>query len=268
MHSPSLSAAESPVLADAAWRCILDRACQGYRGTDSHARRFARAKLGHDRVFRHVLETGLIPAGARVVDAGCGQGLFAALLSAAAIRAGEGCWSPSWAAPPLDARVTGIDLLELDLSRARAALGEAATFVHADMRRFEFPPSDRVVFFDTLHYIAPSEQDDVLGNARAALAPGGALILRVHDAGSSVRYRLGLWIDRLTMRLHGGGFAPLAGRAPAAWRAKLEALGLQVETMPMNGRPPFANLLIVGRVPDSAGEPGEPRRDAERASPA
>jgi hypothetical protein len=117
------------------------------------------------------------------------------------------------------------------------------------MRRFDFPPCDRIVFFDTLHYIAPAEQDAVLAKARAALRPGGALIVRAHDASATARYRLGLWVDRITMLLHGGGFPPLAGRAPAAWRATLEALGLAVETRPMNGRPPFANLLLVARVP-------------------
>ena len=267
MQSPSRPAAESSVRADAAWSAIVEEASRGYRGTDAHAVRFARAKLSHDRIFRHVLEAGLIPAGTAVVDAGCGQGLFASLLRAAASVARQGDWPAAWAPPPLDAHVTGIDLLELDLARARSALGEAATFVHADMRRFDFPPCERIVFFDTLHYIAPAEQDAVLAKARAALRPGGALIVRAHDASAVARYRLGLWIDRITMLLHGGGFAPLAGREPAAWRATLEGLGLTVESTPMNGRPPFANLLLVARVPAVASarteppsEPGEERR--------
>ena len=268
MHSPSPPAAESSVGAEEAWRAIVDRASESYRVTDAHAFRFARAKLSHDRVFRHVLEAGLVPSGAGVVDAGCGQGLFASLLGAAAAVARQGHWPAGWAAPPLDAEVTGIDLLELDLARARSALGGAATFVRADMRLFDFPPCDRVVFFDTLHYIPPAEQDAVLAKARAALRPGGALILRAHDASSTARYWLGLWIDRITMLLHGGGFAPLAGRTPAAWRATLEGLGLTVETTPMNGRPPFANLLFVARVPPAAsGRSQPPSAAGEERSP-
>ncbi|HEX2539860.1 MAG TPA: class I SAM-dependent methyltransferase [Caldimonas sp.] len=249
MQNPSRLAAEPAAGADAAWRAILDAASERYRGTDAHAMRFARAKLGNDRVFRHVLESGLVPAGAHVVDAGCGQGLFASLLRAADAVARVGGWPAAWAAAPFDVRVTGIDLLELDITRARAALGDAATFVHADMRRFNFPACDRIAFFDTLHYIAPAEQDAVLARARAALRPGGALILRVHDASAGARFRFGLWVDRVTMLLHGGGFGPLAGRPLSGWRATLEALGLQVESLPMNGRPPFANLLIVARSP-------------------
>ena len=252
MQNPSRPAPEAATDPDAAWRAILDAATAGYQGTDAHALRFSRAKLGNDRVFRHVLEQGLIPPGAQVVDAGCGQGLFASLLRAAGAVARAGRWPVAWAAAPLDARVTGIDLLDLDLQRARSALGDAATFVHADMRRFDFPPCDRIAFFDTLHYIAPAEQDAVLARARSALRPGGALILRVHDAGAGARYRFGLWVDRVTMLLHGGGFGRLAGRPLDGWRARLEALGLAAEAMPMNGRPPFANLLIVARLPDAS----------------
>lgn len=241
--------AEPRASGDAAWRAILDQASESYRGTDAHALRFARAKLGNDRIFRHVLELGLVPAGAHVVDAGCGQGLFASLLRAADGFARSGGWPSAWAPAPVDARVTGIDLLDADLVRARSALADGATFAHADMRRFEFPACDRVAFLDTLHYIAPSEQDAVLARARAALRPGGALILRVHDASAGARYRFGLFVDRVTMLLHGGGFGALAGRPLSGWRATLEALGLSVESSPMNGRPPFANLLIVASLP-------------------
>lgn len=255
MQSPSRPAPDPS--ADAAWRAILDAASDGYRGVDSHALRFARAKLGNDRVFRHMLERGLIPAGAHVVDAGCGQGLVASLLRAADALARTGRWPATWATAPQGVRVTGIDLLELNLARARAALGETATFVHADMRGYDFPPCDRVAFLDTLHYIASAEQDAVLAKARAALRPGGALILRVHDASAAARFRFGLWVDRVTMLLHGGGFGRLAGRSPSGWQATLESLGLEVETAAMNGRPPFANLIIVARLPAANGSRGD-----------
>jgi hypothetical protein len=61
----------------------------------------------------------------------------------------------------------------------------------------------------------------------------------------------------MTMLLHGGGFGRLTGRPLAGWRATLEGLGLAVESMPMNGRPPFANLLIVARYAPAADGGGE-----------
>ena len=105
----------------------------------------------------------------------------------------------------------GIDPLRHDVERARAALGPEATF--------------------------------------QALRPGGSLLLRVHDASQPLRYAFGLWADRMTMLLHGGGFGRLEGCTPAGWRERLQALGLEVQTLPMNGRAPFRNLLLVARLP-------------------
>jgi len=234
---------------DTFWQHAVDAASQRYPVTDRHARRFARAKLSHDRVFRQIFQQGMVPAGARVLDAGCGQGLFACVLRVLQQAAQRGEWPAGWAAPPSGARVLGIDPLLHDVERARAALGPEATFACADMRRFAFPPSDVVLFLDTLHYIAPAEQIAVLAAARQALQPGGCLLLRVHDASLPLRYAFGLWADRMTMLLHGGGFGRLAGCTPAGWRERLQALGLDVQTLPMNGRAPFRNLLLVARLP-------------------
>lgn len=256
-----------PIGADSFWRTLVDDAADGYRGTDGHALRFARAKLGDDRVFRHLLEQGLIRPQAHVVDAGCGQGLLARLLCTAADAAEAGRWPDGWGAPPVGVRVTGIDPLGHDLHRAAAATGARATFLRADMREYDFPACDAVVFFDTLHYIGRDEQDAVLAKARAALRPGGALLLRVADASVRWRFELGQWIDRCTSLLHGGGFGRVGGRPLDGWRASLERLGLQVEATPMNGRPPFANLLIVARLaPGPAADPASAApRDAGEA---
>ena len=87
---------------------------------------------------------------------------------------------------------------------------------------------------------------------RNALSPGGVLLLRVHDAAAPLRFAFGLWVDRLTMLLHGGGYGRLAGRSLAGWSDSLARLGFQVESIQMNGRRPFANLLIVARLPKHA----------------
>lgn len=235
--------------ADAAWSSIVDAAAARYRAVDGHAWRFARAKLRGDRVFRHVLERGLAPAGAQVLDLGCGQGLLASLLLAAG-RAGEaGQWPAGWAPAPRGVRCTGIDLGARDIARARAALVDEAAFVHGDMRSVGYPACDVVVFFDTLHYLGPEEQDAVLCRARDALRGGGTMLLRVHEAAAPLRFRLGLAVDRWTMRLRGGGFAPLHGRTQAGWTASLERLGLEVASCRMDGRAPFANRLLVARCP-------------------
>ena len=235
--------------ADAAWASIVATASDAYRRADAHAGRFARAKLGRDRVFRYLLEQGLIEPGAKVLDIGCGQGLLTSLLCAAGDAARSGRWPPTWAAAPVNAKVIGFDRQARDIARAASITDHAATFVLGDMRRATFPRCDVAVFFDTLHYIAIDEQDDVLRRVRRALCPGGVILLRVGDTSARLRYRFGLWIDRFTSLLHGGGFGCLHGRPLSAWTATLLGLGLDVQSCSMNGRGPFANRLIVARLP-------------------
>jgi SAM-dependent methyltransferase len=231
-----------------AWRAIVDAARAPYRHAGRFAWHFAKGKLDGDPVFRHLLQAGLIEPRARVLDIGCGQGLLASLLLAADATAHDGGWPAGWAPVPRAVQVTGIDMNPRDIERAQAALGPAATFIRGDMRTTDFPPADAVVILDALHYIGPADQDALLQRARDALRPCGVLVLRVGDAGSAARFALGQAIDKVSRWLRGDGWTALAGRSANDWVARLQALGFDVDRRPMNGRPPFANVLLVGRV--------------------
>jgi SAM-dependent methyltransferase len=233
--------------ADVHWRALVACVSDAYRAADSHAARFASSKLRRDPVFRHVFEHGLIPPGATVLDLGCGQGLLACCAAVAADAQRRDIWPAAWGPAPTDTRVIGLELNPLQLRRAAASGHAAARFVLADMRHADFPPCDVVACIDTLHYMPLSEQDDVLLRVRNALRPGGVLLLRVNDDSAPLRWRLGLWIDRITRAVQGGGFEPVHGRTLESWRAVLTRLGFEVECRPMNGRLPFANLLLVAR---------------------
>ena len=106
--------------ADAAveWRELVAAASEPYQRAGRFAWHFARGKLRWDPVFSHLLARGLIAPRTRVLDIGCGQGLLASLLAAAAQAAREGRWPSDWAEAPIDVRVSGIDLLERDVERA------------------------------------------------------------------------------------------------------------------------------------------------------
>jgi SAM-dependent methyltransferase len=240
-----------------AWRSLVSEASAPYRRSGRFAWHFAHGKLRWDPVFPHLLAHGLIAPRARVLDIGCGQGLLASLLAAAGRAARQGRWPSHWAEPPIDVRVSGIELQARDVARARDALGDAADVVCADMRSAAFAEVDTVVILDVLHYVSVAEQDAVLARVRAALPPGGRLVLRVGDAAARHRFAVSHWIDRLVVFVRGHGLAPLAGRTLAAWRARLEALGFAVASEPMHAGTPFANVLLVGTV----------RRSPTRATP-
>jgi SAM-dependent methyltransferase len=170
---------------------------------------------------------------------------------AACSVAERGIWPADWAPPPLGARFTGIELMRRDIERAQAALGDGAQFVCGDMRHTAFPSADTVVILDVLHYIGIDEQDDVLARVRAALRPGGVLLLRVGDAASRRGFLASQWVDRIVTFVRGHRVAPQFGRPLASWIERLRALGFRVDSEPMSRGTPFANVLLIARVTDS-----------------
>jgi SAM-dependent methyltransferase len=236
-----------------AWPSLIDAASAPYRQAGRFAWHFARGKLGMDPIFRHLLSRGLIPPGAQVLDIGCGQGLLASLVRAAC-AAERGAWPSDWAAPPQGARVTGIELMRRDVERAQAALGDSAQFICGDMRHTTFPSADTVVILDVLHYVSIAEQDEVLARVRRALRPGGLLLLRVGDAASRRGFLASQWVDRIVTFVRGHRVVPQFGRAVAQWIAQLQSLGFEVRSQPMSHGTPFANVLLIARVANQAGD--------------
>ena len=215
------------------FRSLAREAAARYPARDRYARHFAFGKLTRDPIFEHIVSRGLIPAGARILDLGCGQGLLAALLAAGG---GHGDW-----------RYRGVDLSARDIERARAATGPNCELVAGDIREVELGTADVAVILDVLHYLDPQSQVDVLRRVRAALAPGGVLLLRVADASGGLRFRMTEAIDLAVTRLRGHRVARLHSLPLAERRAQLEREGFRVEARPMSEGTPFANVLMVAR---------------------
>ena len=216
-----------------AFRALAREAAARYPAHDRFARHFAYGKLTGDPVFEFIAARRLIPDGARVLDLGAGQGLLGALLAGrvAAYRAIE-----------RDGR---------DARRAREALPDADV-IEGDARSIAFGTADAIAIIDLLHYLDAASQLDVLARARAALAPGGVLLLRVADAAPTWRFRMTIALDRLSTRLRGKGGGALHCRPLAEWIRILESHGLPVEAIPMSAGTPFANVLLVARYDSRA----------------
>jgi SAM-dependent methyltransferase len=215
------------------FRTLAREAAARYPARDRYARHFAFGKLTRDPVFAHVLAHDLLPAGARILDLGCGQGLLAALLCA---EGKHGAW-----------RYRGIDLSARDIERARAATGSNCDFVAGDIRSEAFGTADVAVILDVLHYLDPAAQLDVIRRVRAALAPAGVLLVRVADASGGLRFRVTEAMDLAVTRLRGHRVARLHSLPLAERRAQLEREGFRVAAAPMSEGTPFANVLMVAR---------------------
>lgn len=231
---------------------LLDRAALPYRPAGLHPWLFARGKLKGDPVFAALLRLGLIPPHSRLLDLGCGQGLLAALLCAAATA--DCGWPADWAAPPRGVAVRGIERMARDVRWANQMAaccpsnGASIQFEHGDIRTAEYSRSDRVVLLDVLHYLAFDEQQHVLARVRDCLAPDGMLLLRVADASAGSGFALSLLVDKLVLAARGSCRLGLHCRPLEEWRELLRKIGFSVQTLPMHAGTPFANLLLVGRL--------------------
>jgi SAM-dependent methyltransferase len=223
------------LIGDAHYARLVEAASAPYRAADRFAWHFARGKLRGDPVFRHLLQARPIAENARLLDLGCGQGLLASLLGAAG-------------APRL-AAYRGIELMASDVARAHRALGRDCGVRQGDIRGAEFGAADVAVILDVLHYLPPQDQDDVLRRVRAALSPGGVLLLRVGDAAAGLPFRFSNWVDWTVALARGHGATRFHCRSVAQWRSALEALGFTVQAEPMSRGTPFANVLLSARLP-------------------
>jgi SAM-dependent methyltransferase len=227
---------------------LIDTATAPYRSAGRFAWHFARGKLAGDPVFVGLLEHGLIPNKARIVDIGCGQGLLASWLLAAHAMKKKGKWPAHWPKAPNPVSIHGIELMPRDVERAQRALGKAARFTVGDMCSVDFGTADAVVILDVLHYVSIEAQNDVLRRVRDALAPNGTLILRVGDAGGGWPFRFSVWVDRVVTFARGHRNSRMFCRPLKDWQAALGSLGFSVSTLPMNKGTPFANILLVAKL--------------------
>ncbi len=229
-------------------RQLRDKAAAPYRPAGRFAWHFARGKLGGDPVFAGLLQRGLIPRQARILDIGCGQGLLASWLLAAQALQRSGNWPSGWPAAPEPASIHGIELMPRDVERARRALGDAARFTVGDMCRVDFGQADAVVILDVLHYVSITAQNDVLRRVRDALAPGGTLILRIGDAGAGLPFKISVLVDHVVTFARGHRNSRMYCRPLSEWKATLAGLGFEVDSIPMNQGTPFANILLVAKL--------------------
>lgn len=240
---------------------LIARAAAPYKPSGLYAWFFARGKLGGDPVFAQLLAAGWLTGRSRILDIGCGQGLLASWLLTAQASAAQGEWPAAWPAAPQASQVRGIELMAHDVTRANQALAPAvqtghAEFVQADMCRTEFGQTDAVVILDVLHYVCAPAQDDILQRVRSSLAPGGVLLLRVGDAAAGLPFAISNWVDHVVTTLRGHRLGTLHCRPLAEWQTLLQKLGFTVEAQAMSQGTPFANVLLIARLPCPAGPGG------------
>jgi cyclopropane fatty-acyl-phospholipid synthase-like methyltransferase len=236
------------------FKAVVDLAAKPYVQAGKFAWHWAKGKLGGDPAFAHILRMGLIKDNDKVIDIGCGQGLFASCLWAAEQHQAKGLWLDGWQPAPRNVKVHGIELMQSDVNRANDALKNItslATFECEDMCKANFAPCNVVVILDVLHYVNYENQNDVLSRIATALKQGstaqskGRLLLRVGDASAGLPFKVSNWVDHVVTFARGHRLPRLYCRSVEQWTQALVGIGFKVKPMAMHEGTPFANIMLI-----------------------
>jgi 2-polyprenyl-3-methyl-5-hydroxy-6-metoxy-1,4-benzoquinol methylase len=172
----------------------------------------------------------LLPDRGRILDVGCGFGLFAAYF---------GQTQPARAIVGVDpdARRVGI------AAKVARSLGlDAHEFHVGDVRTAALRgPFDAVYVLDVMHHLPREDQETVLARLRDLLAPGGVLLMK--DITTSPRHQL--VFTELLDRAMVGWNEPLAYRHHAEWGEMLARLGFGVRMVRVPDVLPYPHVVVA-----------------------
>lgn len=195
---------------------------------------YTRIKLRTDPLYPGVLHA-LAGTHAPVLDLGCGLGLLAH-----ALRAG------GMSLPYHGVDIDADKIRRAPLIAARAGV-EDVRFEVMDLGRQWPQHAGSVCILDVLQYLEASQRSAMLRHMAAMLTPGARLVIRSGLGDANPRGRTTRVTDLLAHLTGWMQEVPRSYPTRASLQADLQAAGLQAEFMPLYGKTPFNNWLVVAQ---------------------
>ncbi len=199
-------------------------------------RNYSKSKLRTDPVYEATFAVLRDYPNFPLLDVGCGIGLLEFYLR-----------ERGWTAP-----ITGLDL-DVGKIKVASAIAEA----HYENIRFELGHAEielpgvygNVVLLDLLQYLNPGDQEEVLRQASASVAPGAVLVIRNGLKNSSARGLVSKLADRFGYLTSWMASSVHEYPTEEFIRSTVGAEGLEGQVRPLWGNTPFNNYLMVFRRP-------------------
>ena len=207
----------------------IETARRRYDGLHPRFKWYARMKYVMDPCYRAIAP--LVPAGAFAVDLGSGLGMLPVLLGV--LGDGRRALGIEWDRAKVECGV-----------HAARELADIAV-VEGDARSVELPPCDVITLVDMLHYWDADAQRALLARCRAALRPGGRLLVREGDPSRRGGARFTRAVEWLVTKLGWNRGPQVRFRPVDELRADLEALGFRVRIDDVAARTHPGNVLLV-----------------------
>jgi SAM-dependent methyltransferase len=183
-----------------------------------------------------------VPSTGRILDLGCGHGLFTNLLAVG---------NPG-------REVIGVDPSSEKVAVARQSSSELPNvrYIEGRINDVTDGPFDAIAILDVLYLLPDDEKLDVLRRCRALLAPGGVLLLKTNDTQPRWKYtivRLEEEVMVRALRLTYGG--QIHFRGIPEYLELLRAAGFDASVREIDGWRPAPHRLYICRPAITASLP-------------
>ena len=157
-----------------------------YRESDLITKSYLRIKLKICPLVR--LET-LFPKEGKIIDLGCGSGLFPNILGIGSYRR----------------RIVGADLDKKKIAAAEKTKGRLANIEYTvgNIVTMDYPPGDVFSLIDVLYLIPYEAQEVILKKCAEALSPEGSLIIKEMDTRPRWKYAWNYWQETVAVKIIG-----------------------------------------------------------------
>lgn len=202
-----------------------------YRAADWKTKLYLKIKLKICPLLQ--LET-FVPAQGRMVDLGCGNGLFDFILKIGS---------------PLR-EIIGLDYDEAKLNLAKKIQGGSplCEFRQADLTQLDFPPADVYLLIDVLYLLPYPTQVEILKKCYELLPPGGYVLIKEIDTRPKWKYLWNYFQETLAVKIIGFTRGrKFYFRSSCEWASILRELNFSPSIVPLDKGYFHAHVLIIGQ---------------------
>jgi 2-polyprenyl-6-hydroxyphenyl methylase/3-demethylubiquinone-9 3-methyltransferase len=182
-----------------------------------------------------------VPAGGRILDVGCGHGLFGNLLALG---------SPErrvHGVDPMASKIAVAQRVSHDLPNVRYDVGSAADVADG--------PFDTITILDVLYLLPRPAKLALLRRCRELIAPDGLLLLKTNDRRPRWKYLWARFEEQMMTTLGLTAGQGLYFLNAAQNQALLRLAGFQAQVVRLDNWLPYPHVLFIARPTPNAGAP-------------